>query len=206
MLFDVFIFIWPIWNYIKRKRLGCVIAGVFWCVGILGIRLFPNVFSIWTACQYVPFFYFGIQICLDHTNSKKSLVEQIPWWIWLGLDLVLFVLNKVVTTKIAIPGVEILTTFLLHIIGALMAIAILQKIAQSINWKKSRVLNILSKYSMPMYLFHQQIIYFVIIWLNGKVNPFVNAGVNFLIAIAISLVISWALMRFRITRFLVGEK
>lgn len=59
---------------------------------------------------------------------------------------------------------------------------------------------------MAMYLFHQQIIYFTISALNGVVNPWINAGVNFVAAIAGSLIISAVLMRWKATRFLIGEK
>ena len=59
---------------------------------------------------------------------------------------------------------------------------------------------------MAMYLFHQQIIHFTISALNGVVNPWINAGVNFVAAIAGSLIISAVLMRWKATRFLIGEK
>ena len=40
-----------------------------------------------------------------------------------------------------------------------MAFAVLQKIAECINWENSKVINALSKHRMTIYLFHQQIIY-----------------------------------------------
>ena len=64
----------------------------------------------------------------------------------------------------------------------------------------------LSKRSMPIYLFHQQVIYFTIIWFNGKVNPYINVAVNFIVAIVLSVIISSILMKFKVTRFLIGEK
>lgn len=57
-----------------------------------------------------------------------------------------------------------------------------------------------------MYLFHQQIIYFVIVALDGKVNPWVNVGMNFIVVVIGSFLISALLMRWKITRFLIGEK
>ena len=64
--------------------------------------------------------------------------------------------------------------------------------------------NKLSTYSMPMYLFHQQIIYFSITILDGVVNPWINAGVNFIVATVGAYIISAILMKWKITRFLVG--
>lgn len=75
-------------------------------------------------------------------------------------------------------------SFLLHIVGAIMAWTVLQTLASHIRWQDSKVFHTLSSYSMAMYLFHQQIIYFTISALNGVVNPWINAGVNFVAAIA----------------------
>ena len=59
---------------------------------------------------------------------------------------------------------------------------------------------------MPMYLFHQQIIYFTIMIFNGRVNPYINSLLNFVIAIVLSFGISYFMMKFKVTRFLIGEK
>lgn len=65
---------------------------------------------------------------------------------------------------------------------------------------------LLSKNSMTIYLFHQQIIYFTILWLNGKVNPYVNSFINFVVSLFLSSLISTMLMKFKVTRILIGEK
>lgn len=97
-------------------------------------------------------------------------------------------------------------SFLLYIIGALMAFVVLQKLATRVNWEESKVFSFLSKNSMLVYLFHQQIIYVFISLLNGVINPYLHAGINFVGAMAISLLISTVLMKFKWTRFLIGEK
>lgn len=92
-----------------------------------------------------------------------------------------------------------------HVFGALMSFFVLQWLATKVNWK-NKLFRIFSKQSMAIYLFHQQIIYFTIIWLNGKVNPYLNAIVNFIVALVLSSLISTLLMRFKVTRVLIGEK
>lgn len=87
-----------------------------------------------------------------------------------------------------------------------MAWSVLQAVAGKVNWQRSKVFKTLSTYSMPMYLFHQQIIYFSIVWLNGVVNPWINAVVNCVAAIFGSFIISALLMKWRRTRILIGEK
>lgn len=208
MLFDVFMIMWPLWKFISRRSfLTDILMLFFYIVGIIGTKVFPNIFCIWSAFQFIPFFYIGIQIWLKHEDNETTLVDKIPWWLWLSFDLAIFAFVKVIEIKTDIPGLGILTSFVTYILGALMAVSILQKIAQSINYKmgKNNAFSLLSKYSMPMYLFHQQIIYFVITGLNGKVNPYINAGINFLVSTIVSFIISWILLRFRITKFLVGE-
>ena len=136
------------------------------------------------------------------------MTKRIPWYGWLILDLFLFVGSLWIDgkngfiMKVASLGIGTL----LHMVGAVMAWSILQMLAGHIRWQESKTFGKLSAYSMPMYLFHQQIIYFTITALNGVVNPWVNAGVNFAVAAVGSFVISAVLMRWKITRFLVGEK
>ena len=102
--------------------------------------------------------------------------------------------------------IAVLLNLILHIVGAVMAWTSLQALANKVNWKDSKACKTLSSYSMPMYLFHQQIIYFTIIWLNGKVNPWINAGVNFFAALVGSILLSVVFMRWKVTRVLIGEK
>ena len=85
-----------------------------------------------------------------------------------------------------------------------MAFEALQTLAIKINWKKRRTIKTIASYSMPMYLFHQQIIYFGIVLLNGRINPWINAGINFAIALIGSFLISWILVQWKVTRVLIG--
>ena len=214
MLFGVFAIVWPLRNVmIEKPIIGWGIAIVFYGIGIVGGHIIPNVFCIWTACQYVVFFFIGMRIRVKEENPVKSddekpLTKRIPWYGWLILDLFLFVGSLWIDgksgflVKVTLLGVN----FLLHMVGAVMAWSILQMLAGHIRWLESKMLEKLSAYSMPMYLFHQQIIYFTITALNGVVNPWVNAGVNFAVAAVGSFVISAILMRWKVTRFLVGEK
>ena len=87
-----------------------------------------------------------------------------------------------------------------------MAFVVLQKMAEKVKWKESKAFNIIAKQSMPIYLFHQQVIYFFIYWLNGVVNPYIHASINFIGAMVVSIIISSILMKFKCTRLLIGEK
>lgn len=78
-------------------------------------------------------------------------------------------------------------------------------LASHFEWKSSKLICGLMPYTMPIYLFHQQIMYFTISALNGKVSPFTNASINFVVALGLSIFISVFLMKWKATRFLIGE-
>lgn len=167
----------------------------------------------------MPFFFLGILILIQQQKLAKKtegtvierssmiLVEKIPVILWVVLDLIIFYIDWLAGQgRIPMTGITVVTGFILHIVGALMAFFVLQKIAEKVRWKKIKWFSKLARCSMPMYLFHQQIIYFTIAWFNGRINPYINAVLNFLIALIISFLISITLMSFKYTRLLLGEK
>ena len=209
MLFDVFAIVWPIRQILLRKPIvGWVAALALYGVGTVGKQMLPNVFCIWTACQYVSFFFIGIRIRIKQEKGDRLFTATIPWTVWIVFDLLLFIGEIVIRNQSGFIWsiIDIMSSFLLHIVGAIMAWSVLQVLACHLDWENSRNFKKLSSYSMPMYLFHQQIIYFCIFVLNGKVNPWINAMFNFIIAIICSFIISAIFMHNRITRFLIGEK
>ena len=209
MLFGVFMIAWPMRKVlIDKPVVGWLISIVFYGIGIVGKRMFPNIFCIWTACQYVMFFFIGMRIRVKEEKQDKLITESIPCYLWIAVNLVVFAGTMLVERNGGTMWslMVIVLNLILHMVGAVMAWTSLQALANKVNWKDRRAFRILSSYSMPMYLFHQQIIYFTIVWLNGKVNPWVNAGVNFVAALIGSFLISSILMRWKGTRFLIGEK
>lgn len=154
--------------------------------------------------QYILFFFLGFKLC----QKGSSQLQRIPCFAWFLADLVLFAAWKWAEDK---NGVIFLffrqgTGLLLHTVSALMAFIILQKLGSNVKWKQNKIFVTFSKYSMPIYLFHQQIIYFLIDWLNGAIHPYVHTSINFIGAILISSGISAILMKWKATRFLIGEK
>lgn len=203
MLFWCFIGAWLLSNVIEKSNILSILFAIgSFGIGFIGGLLLPNYFCIWTAFQYFPLFVLGMK--LRHWNW----LERIPAWVYIGADIALFALweitqgNESIILKLVTVGVG----FALHVVGALMAWSVLQWIGSRVRWQENKVFMALSKSSMPMYLFHQQIIYFMIFWLNGKVNPYIHAGINVIVAVVCSFLISCLLMRWKVTRFLIGEK
>lgn len=164
----------------------------------------PNVFQIWTACHYFPLFMVGMKL----RDGSLDFLRKIPLWGWIVGDVLLFLLPNYLPNmpKLLNSAIRINLALLLHIVGALMAFFVLQKIATLWDWENSKWLMFLKQHNVTVYLFHQQIIYFVIVALNGVINPYLHMGVNFIVSLSVSLVIAVILSRFRVTRFLIGMK
>lgn len=209
MLFGVFAIVWPLRNVMSKNLMtGWTVSLVIYAVGVVGNYLLPNVFCIWTACQFVPFFFIGVRIREKEEQGISLLTEKVPVVAWILVDIVLLIAFLSVIKVGGVLGsiLSIGIGFVFHFVGAIMAWRVLQWLGSIVNWRENKAFNVFAYYSMPMYLFHQQIIYFTIIWLNGKVNPWINAGVNFIAAIIGSLLISSVLMHWKTTKMLVGEK
>ena len=205
MLFFVFMIFYPLTSFFEKHNAGGAITVIaFYGIGFLGSMVLPNIFQIIRACTYLPLFWLGFKI----RQYGSKVLMRIPSLVWAAADVLLFTLVQYLSGFDAtiIKLLNLGLSFLLHIIGALMAFVVLQKLANRVNWKESKVFTLLSKNSMPVYLFHQQVIYVFISLLNGVINPYIHAGINFIGAMVISLIISTILMKFKWTRFLIGEK
>ena len=205
MLFCVFMIFYPLSNFFEKDNLGgMVVIIVFYGIGLVGQMVIPNVFQVFYACTNIPLFWLGFKI---RQYGSKGL-KKIPLLVWLAVDALLFVVVQLLSSfdGFAFSLLNLGLEFVLHIVGALMAFAILQKIADKVNWEKSKIFCFLSKNSMAVYLFHQQVIYILVTWLNGLINPYIHAAINFIGAIVMSLLISTILMKFKWTKLLIGER
>ena len=203
LLFVVFIMAWVLYDVFEKHTLwGCVIAVGSYGIGILGGKFFPNVFSVWTACRYLVFFWLGFQLRRKGTEG----CGRIPTVVWIAIHGLLFAVWKYTSGlegKLTLLCLAL--EFAAHITGALMAFVVLQRLAERFRWKDSSIMRFLERNAMIVYLFHQQLIYFVLALLNGVVSPYLNALLNFAVAMGVSLVLGELLRKFRITRCLVGE-
>lgn len=205
MLFEVFIIFWVLTDFfVKYDLLGFGVALMLYVGGMCGAYMLPNIFSIWTTCRYVLFFLIGFKL----RQHGTEIIKRISLYIWIAADVVAFIVTQYLDTAegVVLKFASKLSELVLYVIGAVMIFVVLLKIAESIEWQDKKLFIYLKKYAMPIYLFHQQVIYFLIEWLNGKVSTILNVVLNFVGALIISIFISSFLMRFKVTRFLVGEK
>lgn len=199
MLFWVFIFAWPQRNvYKKHFFISGIFVIAFYCIGVVGSHFCLNYYFIWTGCEYLFYFWLGFQL-----YNHFSIVKKVNFIIWDILFMFMFSFQYI---NIFPRWVLSIFEIILHMVGAIAAFFTFQFVAELVNWKKNKFFGVLSKYTMPIYLFHQQVIYFLLYLLNGKINLYANSIINFVFSMLISIIISFLLMRIKVTRFLIGEK
>ena len=205
MIFWVFVLFYPLSNFFQRKTLlGAGVVIIFYGIGILGPSFLPNLLQIFRALTYIPLFWLGFQL----RRFGSDFIRKIPSLAWITAHLLLFIVSKIIANKgglfFTLFGMGI--NFLMHVVGALMAFVVLQALADRVDFEKNRFFNLLIQNSMPIYLLSQQIIYLLIFFLNGKINPYLHGIINFVLSTAISLLLSLILKKFKWTKFLLGEK
>ena len=203
MLFGVFAIAWPMSQWIKTDYIALIISVISWGIGLIGPRFGSNIFCIWNVFTYLPYFVLGMKM-----REKEHIWKKYNCFVLAMLNIGLFLLWRYLLGNggVFFKILTLISEYAMHVIGAVAVFMILQWIADKVDWKNKKLCNLLSKYSMPIYLFHQQIIYITIVWLNGKVNPYLNVTINFIVALSGSIIISGILMRFRVTNFLLGQK
>ncbi len=206
MLFWTFMFAYFFNDIIKNNSIVSIIIAFFtYSIGSIGFILnIPNVFCIWHSLRYITFFVIGMKL----RQNKDNIMNKIPTIVYLFIDIALFIICRLIknSESVYLKIISVGLNFTLNICGAILAFYMLQALANKVNWQRSRMFRGLSSKSMSIYLFHQQIIYFTIILFNGKVNPYINSLLNFVIALTLSYCISYIMMKYKTTRFLIGEK
>lgn len=203
MLFWVFILFWPVSDYARNHLIGgTIISLLFMAVGI-GLTFVPNIFVFRTGLQYVLFFWVGFLI----RQYGSDYLMKVPLVIYIVVDIVLFAIYEYLRQ---IDGIifTILTigiSVLLHLVGAVMAFVLLQRLVAKLS-SKGKVLPFLAKHSMAIYLVHQQVIYFVIKMTDGGVSPYMQVIFNFIVALGVSLIFAVLMSKTKITRHFIGSK
>lgn len=205
MLFWCFCLFWFLRNKCMRfKNLFPSIMFIMFVIGIFGKKYLMNVFCVWNAFQYMIYFYIGM-IIRNGDISKISLIfKRLKLFQWIELEIIFFAI-KLGVDKFCVRMniVIILVDLCLQIIGSITVFFILQEIANSIEWNK-KIIKVLIKYSMTIYLFHQQIIYITLYVFNGKIKPVTHVIINLLVSLSVALLLSRMLASIKITRCLLG--
>lgn len=205
MLFFVFMLFHPTSSFFQKHNIAGAILVLFaYGIGMIGWYLDWNVFQIFRAFTYLPLFWIGFKI----RQYGSDGLRKVPLFVYLLAHTLLFLFARFLSR---LDGAFFVLlhqgfSFVLRILGAVTAFLVLQDLASHTSVAKSNALRFLGKHSMVVYLLHQQIIYVCICLLNGLVNPYIHASVNFVVSMVLSLGVSALLNKFKFTRILIGEK
>lgn len=203
MLFVVFVFFVLIGKKIKLSfRNLAIIYVVTTGLGLLLSKFSINYFQIATSVRYILYFYLGGYI---YENRQKISLKQVGLMVLGTIVLYVFVLLfRNANNMVLSVGVKYAETLVSVLEVSSIYYLFSKLIGKQKSLAKSRFYHVFEQNSFGIYLFHQQIIYFVIIWLNGLVYPIVQMILSFIIALFTSLIMSLILRRWKVTRFMFG--
>ena len=198
MLFDVFIVAFVLNKLIYKQDINSIaICLISWFFGKLGNKYFLNVFQIFSAFQFIPYFIIGMKL-REHKKILQYLMKyRIIFMLLLG-DVMLF-------TMLCVYKMNGAPKITLYILGAVTAFISLQKCGEIFyGWSESQIFGFLTRFSFSVFLFHQQIIYITNGLFDGVFNPYLNAGLNICISMLVALIISSLIYRFKFCRIFIG--
>lgn len=205
MLFNIFC-VFPFLEKIVVKSWvnALIIISIFWGLSIVGKIWDCNYFQIITSFRFMSYFVVGFKI---RQNNEKIHLNIFSVMILCAVQVILFVFLSVFNNRneIQFKIIHIGLDFLVTQLGAIGVFFSLQIVAKKIK-KRGKLCLFLQKSSMTIYLLHQQIIYFSIWFFNGHLNPYIHSVVNFIFALFVSSLLSYVLLKFKITSFMLGEK
>lgn len=203
MLFGVSIIFYPLTKYMKNNS-SIIIVFVFYIFGFIFINKVGNYFMIGRVFEYIIYFWLGFNI----RSEKFKFVWKIPTSLYIFTHFTFFALTQICSLigSSFCNNLMFLTNFSTNIVGAIAIFIILQRFIEKNRSLTKHIISRFSKISMPIYLFHQQLIYIPILLFNGVMNPMIIMVICFCFSLFGATILSLLFMKFKTTRFIIGEK
>ena len=203
MLFMVFVFFELFSDKFKISFKNLIIIFIL-CTGVgsLLASFDINYFQIATSIRYILYFYLGGYI---YKNRNKISFKQVVIMCISVLFLYIpFVCFREMDGVLVSSGLKYLGALISVLEVSIIYYACSTLIKKKGSIVRNKLYAIFEKNSFGIYLFHQQIIYFTIVLLNGSVHPIIQVIISFVVATMISLFMSIVLGKNKITRFMFG--
>lgn len=203
MLFLVCVFFELVGKKIKISTKNLIILYFITTVSFMGLSYFKiDYFQLPKVAQYILYFYLGGYIFY---NKKKITKKQTAI---MGIIAAILYASSLSLNASSIKLLNYIAIAIMPIIS-ILEVSVIYYICLTIIKKKridieSNAYRVLEENSFGIYLFHQQIIYFTILFLNGVVHPIIQATLSFVISMTISLTISMALRKRKPTKVMFG--
>jgi hypothetical protein len=206
MLFWVYIFFHPI-SSLAKNNAKLVIPALIIVYAVSLIVPFPNFFQLKTSLRYLLYFAIGFYIrefdllCLIRSSKAYIRISVIG-----GVFLTLFSIGRMEYAQTPfLKASFILIGLLLHCSGAIFAFYLLQIIAKKSD-QDSKLIHFGIKYSMLIYLFHQQIIQLCLALIKDWRIPILVSVVCFFVAIILSSILAVVVNKTKALRLLFTGK
>ena len=194
--FLLMLFLCSLWGWFYRKYrtnrpyFPIIVSVMTFLIGSIGMWKVPNVFQIWNSLIFLTYYIIGIEM-----ECNQLSIGNIKWYFlvfFVFIHLALFVLGKCLLVKESIiyTFIGYCLSYITHIAGGFTAFIGFQELSKYLNNHKSHCFLFLTKYTMRIFFFHQQIIYLFMILLNGIIPPFFHAFLAFAVSLILSLGIS----------------
>jgi len=203
MLFGIFAIFELFSNKIRISRKNLIMAyfistSLFVCFDFFGV----NLFQIAKIAEFSLFFYQGGYL-YKYKNNYDLRKKIIIILCCIGTLLIAISIRKYDTFIFGILYIfiiQLLSLLEVMIIYFICSYIVINRIVKN----NSKMCSVLENNSFGIYLFHQQIIYFTIVLLNGVVHPIVQVLLSFIISLTLSLLMSVILKKNKITKFMFG--
>lgn len=199
VIFWCYVICWILFKYVKSDALCIAISIFLYIIGTAERQMYYDFFSLFRGLQFVSFFTCGYLI-RKHTQSINHKLLLI---VCLCLHIALYLISLSLSIDNQLKAAYDL---LLHLVSAVFIFELLQYIAGRIKWQDNKTIRVLIHCSMPIYLFHQQIIYFIISVLNNKTHPVVISVLCFILSVSVSTGIACIIRKSRTAAILIGDK
>lgn len=190
-------------HLIQSNKFILVSSVALYCIGIVLGKLMPmDYWQLASGFQYLIFFQFGYVF----RRSKTGSFWKANPFVFIVADGTLLMLESYCSVIGGGIGHAATMAFapLTRFAGVLLALSILPRL----NALSDRIKGgVLERDSLTVYLFHQQLIWAVLLVLNRPgIPPLLVAVLCFAFSLGVSLLIAEVLGRYRLTRFLLGQK
>ena len=208
MLFGVFAIFYPLANFFRDyTAVGAGAVLLSYAIALRAPYAFLSFYGLRNALTYLPIFWLGFVLRQYKDSSPARLLRKIPAPLLVAVHFGLYALWRYLSPMagrhpLLGEGVTLLR-FVVIAGGAVMAFSVLTRLASRV--KEGKFLRLLTKCSMPIYLFHQQLVYIAVKLMNGVLPPYPQVPIVTTFALFGALGISVLLLKFRYTRPLVGE-
>ena len=208
MLFVLFAMFYVFSDFLKKHNLivGLAVSVAIYLIGKVGGMYIPNIFQIWTVLEYFFFYYMGF--ALRKSPYILSLLNRIPWFVYLIAHASVFTLYFCFTSKrteLIFDLMNIAIKPLISVLGVLAVIIGFGKLSYD-SIKDTKIMKFLVKHNFTMYLFHQQLIYVSVALLLTRASMPVVVLCNIVISIAGSALISFAVSKIPVVKKSFGYK